>query len=68
MISKDIITRACWTFLQAFIAAIVLDTTTLEGGVRVWRTMFIAAFAAGLSAVKTLLLDVIEEKKRKEKE
>ncbi len=66
MISKDIIERAVWTFLQAFVASIVLDTTTLSGGVRIWRTMFIAAFAAGLSAVKTMILDIIEEK-RKEK-
>lgn len=65
MKTKDIIERAVWTFLQAFIASLVLDTTTLTGGVRFWRTMFIAAFAAGLSAVKTLLLDIIEERKEK---
>lgn len=62
MNAKEIWERAIWTFLQAFIASLTLDATTLTGGVRIWRTMFIAAFAAGLSAVKTLILGMIEEK------
>ena len=47
---KDILVRAGKTALQAFLAAIPITATTLEGGRAVWRSILIAALAAGISA------------------
>ncbi|MBO7452122.1 MAG: hypothetical protein J6W47_05395 [Bacteroidales bacterium] len=47
---KDIAVRALKTFLQAFLASITFDATTL-GDPKVFRSILISALAAGLSAV-----------------
>lgn len=47
---KDIAVRALKTFLQAFLASITIDATSL-GDTKVWKSILISALAAGLSAV-----------------
>jgi hypothetical protein len=55
----NLITRALWTFLQAFLGALIIlpsmDKKALYGAI-------IGAVGAGLSAVKTLVLDYLEHK------
>ena len=63
---KDILERVIWTFVQAFLGALVI---TPEVG---WKTMIIPPIAAGLSAIKNVILDIarqkLEEKKKLEDE
>lgn len=55
----NIITRALWTFAQAFLAAIVIIP---EMDKRAFWSMIIGAVGAGLSAVKTVIVEAIERK------
>lgn len=54
---KDILERVIWTFIQAFLGALVF-TTTLGFD----KTMLISAIAAGLSALKNVVLDIARQK------
>jgi len=49
----DLLERAIWTFLQAFVA--VLAVTPLDNG----KTALAAAVAAGISAVKTFVKNTL---------
>lgn len=60
---KNLIERALWTFLQAFLSALFIDASSLCGGIGVWKGLLMSAFAAGLSAVKTMLIDYINKRK-----
>ena len=55
---KNIAERALWTFLEAFLVAlpatIKLDIPGAE-----WTSILMGAAAAGISAVKTLIVDYI---------
>lgn len=53
---KDILERVIWTFVQAFVGAIVI---TPNIG---WKAMLIPAIAAGLSALKNVILDIAKQK------
>jgi hypothetical protein len=67
---RDIATRAAWTFLQAFLAVIlvagesIIDLLFNADWTQLW-TLFIAtilaAVAAGLSALKTLIVEIIRQ-------
>lgn len=52
----NVITRALWTFAQATLAAIVIAP-----GIE-WKSMIIGAIGAGLSAVKTVIVDWMQRK------
>lgn len=58
---KDIGIRAAKTFAQAFLGAMVIDGTMLTADGAVWRSMLLAATAAGISAVWNLLLAAVSD-------
>jgi hypothetical protein len=60
---KDLAERALWTFAEAFLAAFVIDVSSITGGVQVWKAVFVSALAAGLSAAKTAILTTLKERK-----
>lgn len=55
----NLVTRALWTFLQAFLGTLIIlpsmDKKALYGAI-------IGAIGAGLSAVKTLIVDYAQKK------
>lgn len=59
---KDIGIRAAKTFAQAFLGAIVIDVSTLNADASVWRSMLLAAAAAGISAVMNMVLTMLNDK------
>lgn len=61
---KDIIERVMWTFIQAFLGGLSIDVATINGGVEVWKAALIAAAAAGLSAVKNVIIAAISDNYR----
>ncbi len=50
---KNIIERALWTFVQGFLGALILN-------VEMDKSAIIGALAAGLSALKTLVMEIAE--------
>jgi len=54
---KDILERAFWTFLEGFLITLPA-TFSIEMDGRAWKAAILAACMAGLSALKTLLLEV----------
>lgn len=74
---KDVAARAAWTFVQAFVACFIVAAESIinslfAGDWTVLRTVIIAtvvsAFAAGLSAVKTVVLETVRAIKAKSEE
>lgn len=59
---KNVAERALWTFLEAFLVAlpatISVDTFTSAA----WTSVLLSAACAGLSAVKTLAIELIQAK------
>ena len=53
---KNIITRAAWTFGQAFLAVFVAFDWRLT-----WKPALAAGIAAALSFVKTLVVEKVEQ-------
>lgn len=67
---KDLLSRAAWTFIQAFIACFIVEGESFidlifNGDWSALLTLFIATFiaatAAGLSALKTLLIELFRQ-------
>ena len=58
---KDIAIRAGKTALQAFLAAIPFTVQTFEGGKAVWKSVFIAALAAGISAGMNVVIAALSD-------
>lgn len=59
---KDLLLRAMWTFIEAFLIA--LPTTIeydLDGAA--WKSILLSAAAAGISAVKTFVITWIKSNK-----
>lgn len=67
----DVLTRALWTFLEAFFAVVLLGansitnfaTNTLDALLTLSLAVLIAAISAGLSALKTFAAGLISRKK-----
>ncbi|MBP3540014.1 MAG: hypothetical protein J6J62_09240 [Oscillospiraceae bacterium] len=59
---KNIIERAAWTFLEGFIVALPA-ASQLGVDAAAWKAALIGASMAGLSALKTLVLEVIKTAK-----
>jgi len=71
---KDLLARAGWTFVQAFLAVFLFTSESIidllflgdwTGLYGLLLTTVVAATAAGLSAVKTIVLQVVREIKAK---
>lgn len=59
--TRAIVERATWTFLQAFLAVFLAGLTITVSQVQL-KALVIAAFAAGLSALKNVVLTPPETK------
>lgn len=57
----NVLERALWTFLEGFLVAMpALGSIGMEGAA--WQAALLGATMAGLSAVKTLVLELIQNK------
>ena len=54
----NLLERAAWTFLEAFLVALP-STVTMEVPGAGWVSALLAAACAGLSALKTLLVELV---------
>lgn len=55
---KNILERAAWTFLEGFLVALpVTFTADMDGAA--WKSAVVAAAMAGLSALKTFILEIV---------
>lgn len=61
---KDIVERAAWTFLEGFLVALPATFSVGMDGVA-WKSALFAAAMAGLSAVKTFAIEVVNMLKEK---
>ncbi len=59
---KNILERAAWTFLEGFLVALPA-ASELGTDSAAWAAALIAAAMAGLSALKTLALEIIKANK-----
>ena len=59
---KDILARAAWTFLEGFIVALPATFSVGMDGAA-WKSVLLGAAMAGLSALKTLAVDLIKQRK-----
>ena len=58
---KNILERAAWTFVEGFLVALPVSFT-LEMDKAAWYAVLASAAMAGLSAVKTMLLEVLRNR------
>ena len=59
----NLITRALWTFLEVFLAVILEALIAMPESSTELRATFIVAVSAGLSAIKTMILEFVKKKK-----
>ena len=59
----NILERALWTFLEAFLVALPATISTDMDGAA-WKSVLLSAVCAGLSAVKTLIIELIKNKNK----
>lgn len=64
---KNIIERAAWTFIQAFLVALP-SAFSLDLDGAAWKSALFSAACAGLSALKTVIVEFIEMRLDKIKE
>ena len=57
---KDILERAAWTFAEGFLIALPASFTIGMDGAT-WKSALAAAAMAGLSALKTYIVEVIKK-------
>lgn len=57
----NIAERAAWTFVEAFLVALPA-TINLDMDGAAWKSVLLSAACAGLSALKTFLIDLIHSK------
>ena len=58
---KNLWERAAWTFVEAFLVALP-STLTLDLPAAGWVSTLLAAACAGLSALKTLLVEAVHKR------
>lgn len=58
----NILERAAWTFVEGFLVALP-TTFSMEMDGAAWKAALIGAAMAGLSAVKTFIIEVIHSNK-----
>jgi hypothetical protein len=59
---KEILERALWTFVEGFLIALPA-TFSLGMDGAAWKSALAGAAMAGLSATKTLLIEVVKKRK-----
>ena len=64
---KNILERAAWTFLEAFLVALP-TTITMDMTGAAWKSALLSAACAGISAVKTLIIEIIQKSKPPEEQ
>lgn len=58
---KNILERAGWTFIEAFLVALPA-TISMDMTGAAWKSALLGAACAGISAVKTLLIEIIHNR------
>lgn len=58
----NILERAAWTFVEGFLVALPA-TFSVDMDGAAWKSALIGAAMAGLSAVKTLIIEIIQAHK-----
>lgn len=58
---KNVLERAGWTFLEAFLVALP-TTISMDMTGAAWKSALLGAACAGISAVKTLLIEIIHNR------
>jgi hypothetical protein len=61
---KDLLTRAAWTFAEGFLVALPATFSVGMDGAA-WKSVLVGAAMAGLSALKTLAVDIVTQHKNK---
>lgn len=61
----NILERAGWTFLEAFLVALPATISADMDGAA-WKSVLLAAACTGLSAVKTMIVEVIQSRNDKQ--
>lgn len=61
----NILERAAWTFVEGFLIALPA-TFSIEMDGAAWKAVLVSAAMAGLSAVKTFIIEVIQNSKKGE--
>lgn len=59
---KNLLERAAWTFVEAFLVALPATMKFDIPGAE-WKSILLSAAAAGISAVKTLIIDYIHNRR-----
>ena len=59
---KNLFERAAWTFVEAFLVALPA-TISIDMSGATWKSILLSAACAGLSAVKTLIIEIIKKSK-----
>ena len=56
----NLLERAMWTFIEGFLVALP-TSISLEMDGAAWKSVLVGAAMAGLSAVKTLIIDILRQ-------
>ena len=59
---KDILERAAWTFAEGFLLALPVSFSMGMNGAE-WKSVLFGAGLAGLSALKTFILDIAKQQR-----
>ena len=59
---KNLLERAAWTFVEAFLVALPATMQFDIPGAE-WKSILLSAAAAGISAVKTLIIEFIQSQR-----
>ena len=66
---KDILERAAWTFVEGFLVALPATLKLgMDKGEAALTTALLSACAAGVSAVKTMVIEYIRQMRAKSKQ
>lgn len=60
---KDILERAIWTFAEGFLIALPATFSVGMDGAA-WKATLLGAAMAGLSTLKTFVIDVVKQRKK----
>ena len=61
---KNVLERAIWTFVEAFLVALP-TTISVDMSGAAWKSALLSAACAGVSAVKTLIIEMIQCRRAK---
>lgn len=59
---KNVLERALWTFVEAFLVALP-TTISVDMSGAAWKSALLSAACAGVSALKTLIIEMIQARK-----